>query len=132
MFTTVYWTKYLYGHKYTKLPGYFMHIFSLIESIFDCFASPSFLVTVNDFDRWILFLYLFLSQNKNIYVKMMHCNEDRLMITETKSVKSVDVKNVCIVSKTHFLDANNDGHKSFLSRLKTLILWFLILLLDIW
>ena len=55
---------------------------------------------------------------------MMHCNEDRLMITETKSVKSVDVKNVCIVSKTHFLDANNDGHKSFLSRLKTLILCF--------
>ena len=42
---------------------------------------------------------------------MMHCNEDRLMITETKSVKSVDVKNVCIVSKTHFLDANNDRHK---------------------
>ena len=108
--------------KYTKLPGYFMYIFSLIESIFDCFASPSLLVTVNDFDRWIYFLFLFLSQNKNIYVKMMHCNEDRLMITETKSVKSVDVKNVCIVSKTHFLDANNDGHKSFLSRLKTLIL----------
>ena len=53
------------------------------------------------------------------------------MITETKSVKSVDVKNVCIVSKTHFLDANNDRHKSFLSRLKNWSYYFSLLLVDV-
>ena len=59
--------------KYTKLPGYFMLIFSLIESIFDCFASPSLLVTVNDFDRWILFfIFVFITKQKHI------CQDDAL------------------------------------------------------
>ena len=44
----------------------------------------------------IIFYFCFV-QYKNIYVKMMHCYEDRLMITETKSVKSDDIKNVCVV-----------------------------------